>query len=92
MEPMIIMLWLRSKNEKNKVTSVYPFEKYLQCKYIPLMIGECVGFAKLDYEWSIVLSNTSRMILNTKFFMISITERQKCPWFCVLISASFMVR
>jgi hypothetical protein len=60
--------------KKNKITSVYPFEKYLQCKYISLMIHECVGFEKLVYEWSIVLSNTSRMILNMKFFMISITE------------------
>ena len=47
MEPMIMILWLCRKNEKNKITSVYPFEKYLQCKYISLMIRECVGFAKL---------------------------------------------
>ena len=44
-----------------------------------LMICESVGFAKVVYEWSVVLSKEHmlRMMLNMTFFMTFITERQK---------------
>ena len=55
--------------KKNKFR--YPFEKCLQCEYMSLMICESVGFAKVVYEWSVVLSkeHVLRMMLNMTFFM-----------------------